>query len=94
MGHASRDAFRFDDGRVDVYNSESSQPMSLTNDVRDEIKAAKKLRVPGWAIVCVMVVTFLCIQICKRFGKPDLVLPIMNSIGVLGRVAQPLIFSF
>jgi hypothetical protein len=49
---ASSDAFRFGDAFVDVFNSESGQPMPLTNDVRDEIKAAKKLRMPGWAVVC------------------------------------------
>jgi hypothetical protein len=60
--------------------------MSLTNDVRDEIKAAKKLRMPGWAMVCTIAVSFLCAQIFRRFGKLDLVLPILNSIGVLGFV--------
>jgi hypothetical protein len=68
-------------GRV---HPESSQPMSLTNDVRDEIKAAKKLRMPGWAVVCVIIVSFLCAQLFERFGKLNLVLPILNSIGVLG----------
>ena len=58
--------------------------MSLTSDVRDEVKAAKKLRMPGWAVVCVIVVSFLCAQLFERFGKLDLVLPILNSIGVLG----------
>lgn len=58
--------------------------MSLTNDVRDEIKAGKKLRMPGWAVVCVIIVSFLCAQLSERFGKLNLVLPILNGIGVLG----------
>jgi hypothetical protein len=58
--------------------------MSLSNDVRDEIKAAKKLRMPGWAVVCVIIVSFLCAQLFERFGKLNLVLPILNSVGVLG----------
>jgi hypothetical protein len=58
--------------------------MSLTNDVRDDIKAAKKLRMPGWAVVCVIIVSFLCAQLFERFGSLNLVLPILNSIGVLG----------
>ena len=58
--------------------------MSLTNDVRGEIKAAKKLRMPWWAVVCVIIISFLCAQLFDRFGKLNLVLPILNSIGVLG----------
>ena len=58
--------------------------MSLTNDVRDDIKAAKKLRMPGWAVVCVIIVSFLCAQLFERFGRLNLVLPILNGIGVLG----------
>ncbi len=58
--------------------------MSLTNEVRDEIKAAKKLRMPGWVVACVIIVSFLCAQLFERFGKLNLVLPILNSIGVLG----------
>jgi hypothetical protein len=58
--------------------------MPLANDVRGEIKAAKKLRMPGWVVVCLIIVSFLCAQLFERFGKLDLVLPILNSIGVLG----------
>ena len=57
--------------------------MSITNDVRDEIKAAKKLRIHR-TVVCLIIVSFLCAQLFERFGKLDLVLPILNSIGVLG----------
>ena len=60
------------------------QAMSIANDVRDEIKAAKKLRMPGWAVVCVIIVAFLCHQLFKDFGRLDLGLPILNGIGVLG----------
>ena len=58
--------------------------MSLTNDVRGEIKAAKKLRMPWWAVACVIIASFLCAQLFDRFEKLNLVLPILNSIGVLG----------
>jgi hypothetical protein len=58
--------------------------MSLTNDVRHEIRDAKKLRMPGWGVVCVIIASFLCAQLFEHFGKLDLVLPILNSIGVLG----------
>jgi len=59
-------------------------PMSLINDVRREIKAAKKLRVPGPVVVCVIIASFLCAQLFEHFGKLDLVLPTLNSMVVLG----------
>ena len=58
--------------------------MSLTNDVRDEIKAAKKLRLPWWILLCLGVGSYLCASLLDKFGKLDLVLPTMNSILVLG----------
>jgi hypothetical protein len=58
--------------------------MSLTNDVRHEIRDAKKLRMPGWGVVCVIIASFLCAQLFEHFGKLDLVLTILKSIGVLG----------
>jgi hypothetical protein len=58
--------------------------MSLANDVRREIKAAKKLRMPGWVMLCLAIGTFLCLRLFDNLGKLDLVLPTMNSILVLG----------
>jgi hypothetical protein len=50
------------------------------------MKAAKKLRMPGWSVVCVIIASFLCAQLFERFGKLNLVLPILNCIGVFGFV--------
>ena len=58
--------------------------MSLANNVRGEIKAAKKLRMPGWAMLSLLIGSFLCAWLFDNFGKVDLVLPIMNSIVILG----------
>jgi hypothetical protein len=58
--------------------------MSLANDVRGEIKAAKKLRLPWWGVLCGIIVSFLCAWLFDNFGKLDLVLPTLNSIAVLG----------
>jgi hypothetical protein len=60
--------------------------MSLTNDVRNEIKEAKKLHMPFWAVVCVIIVSFLSAQLFDRSGKLSFVLPILNIVGVLGFV--------
>jgi hypothetical protein len=70
--------------REQAQNLKGDQPMSIANAVRDELKAAKKLRMPGWAVVCVIIVAFLCHQLFKHVGRLDLGLPILNSIGVLG----------
>jgi hypothetical protein len=69
----------------DVYDPANAiSAMPLTNDVRGEIKAAKKLRMPGWVVVCLMIGTLLCIWLFDSFGKLDFVLPTMNTILVLG----------
>jgi hypothetical protein len=65
-------------------NLEGGQAMSLANDVRSEIKAAKKIRLPGWAVLCLAIGTLLCLFLFDNFGKLDFVLPTMNSILVLG----------
>jgi hypothetical protein len=69
-----------------VTKSKRHQAMSLANGVRGEIKAAQKLRMPGWGVVCVIIASFLCAQLFEHFGKLELVLPILNSILVLGFV--------
>ena len=58
--------------------------MSLANDVRSDIKTAKKLRIPGWGLVCGIIASFLCARLFEHFGKLELVLPMLNSILVLG----------
>jgi hypothetical protein len=58
--------------------------MSLTKDVGSEIKAAKKLRWRWWGVLCGIIGSYLCAWLFDNFGKLELVLPILNSIGVLG----------
>jgi chromate transport protein ChrA len=58
--------------------------MLLANDVRSDIKAAKKLRLPRWAILPGIVVAFLCAWLFDRFGRLNLMLPIWNGVAVLG----------
>jgi chromate transport protein ChrA len=58
--------------------------MLLANDVKSDIKAAKKLRLPRWAILPGIVVAFLCAWLFDRFGRLNLMLPIWNSVAVLG----------
>ena len=58
--------------------------MSLVDDVRGEIKTAKKLRLPWWGVLCVVIGSYLCAELFDKFGKLDLVVPILNTIVVLG----------
>lgn len=58
--------------------------MSLAKDVKSDIKAAKKLRLPWWGVLGLMVGAFLCAWLFDNFGKLELVLPFLNSILVLG----------
>ena len=58
--------------------------MSLTNDVRSDIKAAKKLRLPWWGVLFGIIGAFLCAWLFDNFGKLELVLPALNGVAVLG----------
>ncbi len=58
--------------------------MSIANDVKSDIKAAKKLRLPRWAILPGIAVAFLCAWLFDHFGRLNLMLPIWNSVAVLG----------
>jgi hypothetical protein len=53
-------------------------------DLKNDIKAAKKIRLPGWLILCMIIGTAFSAEFFDHFGRVDLVLPIVNSIGVLG----------
>jgi hypothetical protein len=46
--------------------------MSLADDVRGEIKAAKKVRVPGWGAVCGIIASLLCAQLLPEGEPPAL----------------------
>jgi hypothetical protein len=58
--------------------------MSIAKDVRSDIKAAKKLRLPWWAVLCLLVFGMPLPWLFDHFGKLDLMLPIWNSVAVLG----------
>ena len=58
--------------------------MSLAKEVKDDIKAAKKLRLPWWGKVWGIVISTLCAWLFYHFGRLDLALPAMNTVAVLG----------
>ena len=60
--------------------------MQLANDIRNDIKAAKKMRLPLWGVLCGIIGSTLSAWLFDHFGRLDLALPTLNSIGVLGFV--------
>jgi hypothetical protein len=56
----------------------------IANDLRTDIKAARKIRPPWWSVVCGIIGSFFCAWLFDSFGKLNLVLPTLNSIAVLG----------
>ena len=58
--------------------------MSIASDVRGDIKAAKKLRLPRRAILPGIAVGSFCAWLFDRFGILNLFLPVWNCVAVLG----------
>lgn len=58
--------------------------MSLVNDVKSDIKAAKKFRLSWRDKVGGIIASTLCAWLFYRFGRLDLALPAMNCVAVLG----------
>jgi hypothetical protein len=57
--------------------------MSLAREVKSDIKAAKKIRLPRWALLCLLVFSMPLPWLFDHFGKLYLFLPIFNCIAVL-----------
>jgi hypothetical protein len=58
--------------------------MSIAGDVKSDIKAAKKIRLPWWAVLCLLVFGMPLPWLFDHFGRLNLMLPIWNSVAVLG----------
>ncbi len=58
--------------------------MSIADDIKSDIKAAKKIRLPWWAVLCLLVGGMPLPWLFDHFGKLNLMLPIWNSVAVLG----------
>jgi hypothetical protein len=59
------------------------QKMPLANGIKDDIKAAKKIRLPWWGILCLAIGSFLMSWLFDHFGKLTITLPTLNSILIL-----------
>jgi len=60
--------------------------MPIANDIKGDIKAAKKMRLPWWAVLCLLVFGMPLPWLFDHFGRLNLMLPIWNTVAVLGFV--------
>jgi len=58
--------------------------MPLANDIKNEAKAAQKMRLPWWGVLCGIIGSTLSAWLFDHFGRLDLALPTLISIGTLG----------
>jgi ABC-type multidrug transport system permease subunit len=58
--------------------------MPLADEIKGDIRAAKKIRLPWWALLCLGIGSFLAAWLFDHLGKFNLVLPTLNCIFVLG----------
>jgi hypothetical protein len=58
--------------------------MHIPKDIKDDIKAAKKMHLPWWVWLSLIIGCLPIIWLFDRFGKIDLFLPVLNSIGMFG----------
>jgi hypothetical protein len=57
--------------------------MSLANDVKSDIKSAKKLCLPWWGVLCIIIGALPIYWLFDHFGRLNIALPILNVIAVL-----------
>jgi len=58
--------------------------MSIASDIRSDSKAARKIRLPWWGVLCWMAACALITWLLDHLGKFNLALPALDSIGMLG----------
>jgi len=58
--------------------------MPLANDIKGDIKAARKMRLPWWGVLCAIIGGLPIVWLFDHLGKFDLFLPTFNCIAVLG----------
>jgi hypothetical protein len=58
--------------------------MPLIQDIKNDIRDAKKIRIPWWGVLLWMAACGLIEWLLIGLGKMDLALPTLNSIAVVG----------
>jgi hypothetical protein len=65
-------------------SGKGDRTMPLANDIKSDIKAAKKIRLPWWGVLTWMAACVPIIWLLDHSGRFDLALPTLVSIGMLG----------
>lgn len=58
--------------------------MSVVDDIKGDIEAARKIRASWWGLLCVGIGSLLLSWLLDHLGRFELVIPILNSTLVLG----------
>ncbi len=58
--------------------------MLLANDIKGDIKAAKKIRLRWWGVLCVIIGSLPIYWLLDHFGRLTIALPTLNGVGMLG----------
>jgi len=58
--------------------------MSLIQDIKNDLRDAKKIRIPWWGLLCWMAICGLIEWLLIELGRFDLGLPVLNSVAVVG----------
>ncbi len=58
--------------------------MPLANEIKGDIKAVRKIRLPWWGLLCLGIGSFLTAWLFDHLRRFDLALPIINGILILG----------
>lgn len=57
--------------------------MPLASEIKDDIGAAKKIRLRWWGVLCVIIVSLPSYWLFDHFGRLSVALPTLNGVGVL-----------
>lgn len=60
--------------------------MPLANDLKKDIRAAQRIRLPWWGVLCLILGSVPIYWLFDRFGRVTLSLPILNCVGMLALV--------
>jgi hypothetical protein len=58
--------------------------MPLADDMKGDIRAAKKIRLPWWAVLSLVIGSLPIYWLFDHFGALNRALPTLNSVGMLG----------
>ena len=58
--------------------------MPLKNDVKNDLKAARQMRLPWWGVLCLIIGAIPILWLFNHFGRSDLARPVLYSVGMVG----------